>query len=122
MLYIYLSLMTWQMMIQNEDIENDMVTEYPQVCSVVNNIEPSNITNKKRHLIWKRVKNNAQNEAPTFKSAHPNNDEFTGDIPSPINFFKAFITDEMLEIIVEQSNLYAVQKDSSKPLGLKKPS
>ena len=27
----------------------------------------------------------------------------------------------MLEIIVEQSNLYAVQKDPSKPLGLTKP-
>ena len=27
----------------------------------------------------------------------------------------------MLEIIVEQSNLYVVQKDPSKPLGLTKP-
>ena len=51
-----------------------MTTEYPQVNDLANNIEPLNITNKKRHLIWKRVENNAQNEAPTFKGAHPNND------------------------------------------------
>ena len=38
-----------------------------------------------------------------------------------MNFFKAFITDEMLEIIVEQSNLYVVKNDPSKPLGLTKP-
>ena len=51
-----------------------MITEYPQVIDPASNLEPLNITNKKKHLIWKRVENNAPNEAPTFTGAHPNND------------------------------------------------
>ena len=65
-----------------------MITEYPQVIDPASNLEPLNITNKKRHLVWKRVENNAPNEEPIFKAAHPSNDEFTGNIPSPINLLQ----------------------------------
>lgn len=32
------------------------------------------------------------------------------EIPSPYYYFKKFITDEMLELCVEQTNIYSVEK------------
>lgn len=37
---------------------------------------------------------------------------------SPLKYFSEFFDDDILETIVEQSNLYALQKDINKPLSL----
>jgi len=37
---------------------------------------------------------------------------------TPIEYFRDFFDDYLLDYIVEQSNLYAIQKDPTKPLNL----
>ncbi|KAJ8367176.1 hypothetical protein AAFF_G00324550 [Aldrovandia affinis] len=37
---------------------------------------------------------------------------------SPLQYFKQFFSEDILEVIVEQSNLYAIQCDANKPLNL----
>ncbi|KAJ8386987.1 hypothetical protein AAFF_G00161640 [Aldrovandia affinis] len=40
------------------------------------------------------------------------------DVKSPLQYFKEFFSEDILEVIVQQSNLYAMQCDTNKPLNL----
>ena len=39
---------------------------------------------------------------------------------SPMDYFKSFMSDALLDKICEQSNMYSIQKDINKPLGLQR--
>ena len=42
--------------------------------------------------------------------------ELDETVKQPIEYFKSFVTEEILQLLVDQSNLYATQKTVNKPL------
>ena len=68
-----------------------------------------------RMIIWKSIAANANAILPpSWKSSLPE----SADIRNPFHYFQQFFFKELLDHIVEQSNLYAVQADPSKQLFL----
>ncbi|CAM4569051.1 unnamed protein product [Leuciscus chuanchicus] len=63
---------------------------------------------------WKTSHGSSFPSYPEWQGSLPNAD----DILSPYQYFKTFYTDDILCVIVEQSNLYAVQVNPNKPLNL----
>ena len=79
-------------------------------------LRPSNQTASRR-IIWKSIAANAKAILlSSWKSFLPK----FADIRNPFQYFQQFFDKELLDHIVEQSNLYAVQADSSKPLLLRR--
>ena len=83
-------------------------------------INAASKSKKNRRLIWKRLETETEMETPMFLNAPVDEEVLFSDITNPMTYFRKFITDEILESIVSQSNLYAIQKDPNKPLGLTK--
>ena len=66
---------------------------------------------------WHAVRSNClARDCPSWLSQLPP----VESVKRPIEYFREFLSDDILESIVMQSNLYAVQVDPSKPLGLTK--
>ncbi|XP_048048348.1 piggyBac transposable element-derived protein 3-like [Megalobrama amblycephala] len=63
---------------------------------------------------WRTPHNAHFNACPEWQDLLPKSD----DIMSPLQYFKQFFSEDILEVIVEQSNLYAIQCDANKPLNL----
>ena len=79
-------------------------------------LRPSNQTASRR-IIWKSIAANAKAILlSSWKSFLPK----FADIRNRFQYFQQFFDKELLDHIVEQSNLYAVQADSSKPLLLRR--
>ena len=75
-------------------------------------LRPSNQT-ASRGIIWKSIAANANAIlSPSWKSFLPE----STDIRNLFQYFHQFFSKELLNHIVEQSNMYAVQENSSKPL------
>ncbi|XP_023195555.1 piggyBac transposable element-derived protein 3-like [Xiphophorus maculatus] len=53
---------------------------------------------------------------PEWQASLPKSDH----INSPYKYFKMFFSEDILEVVLEQSNLYAIQCDTNKPLNLTK--
>lgn len=70
---------------------------------------------KKRKLEWTQNKTKIAYPIPVWKGALP---MFT-QVLTPLQYFKKMFDDELLKILVEQSNLYSVQSNPNKPLGVK---
>ena len=90
------------------------VTVYTQAATASSS---SSSSKKARKIIWKHV---LDNEDISFSST-----TFTGPLlPEhdsarlPIEYFNDFVSDELKNLIVEQSNLYSSQNDILKPLNL----
>ena len=70
-----------------------------------------------RRIIWKSIAANANAILPpSWKCSLPE----SADIRNPFQYFQQFFDKELLDHIVEQSNLYALQADPSKPLLLRR--
>ena len=68
------------------------------------------------HVHWKKVnKRNTASDVPYF-NYYSGSDNISA--VTPMEYFKGFISDEVLAKICEQSNLYAIQNNTSKPLNL----
>lgn len=65
-------------------------------------------------LYWEHVHN--RHEAPTIPIYDVTNYDEEEGISLPIDIFRRFFTDNVLDMIVEQSNFYAVQQNPNKPL------
>ena len=68
-------------------------------------------------MLWKHIKTEDDNVSipPPFIEA---NDEEDSRILLPVEYFRTFLTADMFDSIVYQSNLYSVQKDPQRPLQL----
>ncbi|KAE8280141.1 hypothetical protein D5F01_LYC22281 [Larimichthys crocea] len=63
---------------------------------------------------WRKPHNTNTDHYPQWKGQLPTAD----DIMSPLQYFREFFSKEILEVIVQESNLYAIQCDPNKPLCL----
>uniref|UniRef100_H2L551 PiggyBac transposable element-derived protein domain-containing protein n=1 Tax=Oryzias latipes TaxID=8090 RepID=H2L551_ORYLA len=63
---------------------------------------------------WRTPHNANINNYPEWQAGLPKSD----DIKSPYEYFKMFFSEGILEVVVEQSNLYAIQCNTNKPLNL----
>ncbi|KAI2645256.1 PiggyBac transposable element-derived protein 2 [Labeo rohita] len=63
---------------------------------------------------WKTSHDSSFPAYPDWQDSLPNAD----DILSPYQYFKTFFSDDILDFVVEQSNLYAAQVNLNKPLKL----
>lgn len=76
-----------------------------------------NKNNKKRdYYNWTKVSAN-EGPMPTPQFTAPLRED-EPEIGRPIHYFQLFFTNELLNYITEQSNLYAIQTDPNKPLQL----
>lgn len=74
--------------------------------------EPS--ASRKRAVRWKKTGCQEQREVPPWESALPEADT----VRAPIEYFKDFFDDNFMDHIVEQSNVFATQKNPNKGLAL----
>ena len=75
------------------------------------------LTNSAKTCSWHAVRSNClARDCPSWLVQRPP----VESVKRPIEYFREFLSDAILENIVMQSNLYAVQKDPSKPLELTK--
>ena len=80
-------------------------------------MHPARKKQKRNHTPWRVVdKDYSQRDTPQWKSKLPHSD----NIRSPISYFRDFFDSEILEHIVEQSNLYAIQRNPNRPLNIDK--
>ncbi|XP_023804735.1 piggyBac transposable element-derived protein 2-like [Oryzias latipes] len=63
---------------------------------------------------WRTPHNANITNYPEWQAGLPKSD----DIKSPYEYFKMFFSEDILEVVVEQSNLYAIQCNTNKPLNL----
>lgn len=76
---------------------------------------PSTSQGKVRRPVWRRQETrNSVTEEPAFTGSLPP----TGDVREPIDYFRDIVDAAMLILLVQQSNLFAVQTDPGRPLSL----
>ncbi|XP_024153448.1 piggyBac transposable element-derived protein 2 isoform X2 [Oryzias melastigma] len=63
---------------------------------------------------WRTPRNANITNYPEWQASLPKSD----DIKSPYEYFKMIFSEDILEVVVEQSNLYAIQCNINKPLNL----
>ncbi|XP_063878299.1 piggyBac transposable element-derived protein 2-like isoform X1 [Scylla paramamosain] len=72
--------------------------------------QPSKRGRKERHIIWKSVEvGQKSTEVPEWKGKLPD----ATTIKTPLEYFKHFFDDDLLQMIVDESNLYATQERGS---------
>lgn len=102
--------------VQNEDIVvTGDSTRWHQNATFYKDITIDKDSSEFKKCIWK--KNHMQNHASWVQFG--SDSELTTEImalDTPFKFFSYFVNDDIISNIVDQSNLYAIQKDSSKPL------
>lgn len=112
--------------IRHVTADEDIISETDEESDVDDNIPLI-------HLIQKNKKQKVTPNTPFWElknlSVSENDTKFVGDdnlppeireLETPYNFFKFFFTNEILDEIVVQSNLYSVQTNLTKPLSLSK--
>ncbi|KAK3889423.1 hypothetical protein Pcinc_006587 [Petrolisthes cinctipes] len=81
--------------------------------------QPEYHRKKKRCLYWNHIQNrNSPGTTPNFENKEEEEEEL--HLLNPIDYFRKFISSDILDLLVEQSNLYAVQCDPGKPLKVTK--
>ncbi|KAG5888978.1 hypothetical protein JTB14_026049 [Gonioctena quinquepunctata] len=76
----------------------------------------SNISARgKQKYTWTKVRGDQDNHNPQFTSQDI---EEGPEMGRPIHYFEMFFSNQLLDLIVEQSNSYACQVDPNKPLNL----
>lgn len=65
--------------------------------------------------LWVEVSDiNSAKQIPVWLDLLPG----TNEVDTPVDYFRKFFDDNIVKIIVEQSNLYAIQKNPNRPLNL----
>ncbi|XP_050688459.1 piggyBac transposable element-derived protein 3-like isoform X2 [Eriocheir sinensis] len=118
---------------KSEEVESSDENETPE-DTVVLHIDSSTVasplnsqtrpkTGQKRisRLYWEHIHYD-RNEAPTIPIFDARNYSGNGEggISLPIDLFRRFFTDNLIDMIVDQSNLYSVQENPNRPLNLDK--
>lgn len=100
---------------QNDHSEWDTEDELPlaDISNQRNMKKPK--TKEKRTVTWKSGKARQIRPILPWKGQLPSGPEVIG---TPLSYFRKFIDKDILEHIVEQSNLYALQSDLARPLAL----
>jgi hypothetical protein len=75
----------------------------------------STIGSKKKDIVWKKKHMKLNEEQLRFRGSTDIHGELL-DLETPYQFFKYFFSEELINIIVYQSNLYCVQTQPDKPL------
>lgn len=83
-----------------------------------NNNTQQKPTRKRRRILYEWIRVVSNEDPHIVPHFHENLTEHESSIKLPIEYFKQFLTDEILDIIVTQSNLYASQKNPDKQLRL----
>lgn len=78
--------------------------------------EEENYTNLKNKMAWKTCDPNVNNERsiPEWSGFIP----LRGNVLEPVEYFRQFFDEELLTLICNESNLYALQCDPNKPLSV----
>ncbi|KAK3875337.1 hypothetical protein Pcinc_019783 [Petrolisthes cinctipes] len=95
------------------EVDSSTLASPPQLQST-----SKSVRKRKSRQFWTHIRE--RDEAPTipiYDILNYNDDDEEG-ISRPIDLFRQFLTDDILNIIVEQSNLYAIQENANKPLDL----
>lgn len=66
---------------------------------------------KKNKIIHKWTKVDENDDPPELPPFINSGDEMGPEIGRPIHYFQLFFSNELLDLIVEQSNLFAIQND-----------
>ncbi|EEC01677.1 conserved hypothetical protein, partial [Ixodes scapularis] len=72
------------------------------------------IRTNKQSVKWTKTNCQEEHQIPSWNGSLPQSES----VRTPIEYFKEFFDDALFEYIVEQSNLFAIQKNPNKPLGL----
>ncbi|XP_018019163.1 uncharacterized protein LOC108675646 [Hyalella azteca] len=113
--------------IEDEDHDDEPSDVFPNDETVVLELQAdestasSRATRTKRHILapqWYN-KDGGCTQEPEYQLS-TGTKPCCHEVQHPYEYFKSFITDSFLELVVEQSNLYSVQKNVNKPLGLTK--
>ncbi|KAK3880920.1 hypothetical protein Pcinc_014570 [Petrolisthes cinctipes] len=95
------------------EVDSSTLASPPQLQST-----SKSVRKRKSLQFWTHIRE--RDEAPTIPiyDILNYNDDDEERISRPIDLFRQFHTDDILNIIVEQSNLYAIQENADKPLDL----
>ncbi|XP_040072936.1 piggyBac transposable element-derived protein 2-like [Ixodes scapularis] len=75
---------------------------------------PASSKGVNRPVHWSKTSSSLSNDVPQWKGAAHESEA----VRSPIEYFQGFFDDNVFNLIVQQSNLYAVQQNPNKPLAL----
>uniref|UniRef100_A0A667X1E5 PiggyBac transposable element-derived protein domain-containing protein n=1 Tax=Myripristis murdjan TaxID=586833 RepID=A0A667X1E5_9TELE len=99
------------------DEDSDSNNDAPASTSATGAKRPSAVTARRRQqkVVWDTVpQQNSAKDIPVWQGALPNAD----DTREPIQYFRDFFDAELLDTIVQQSNLYCTQKNPNSALRL----
>ncbi|KAF2345140.1 PiggyBac transposable element-derived protein, partial [Trinorchestia longiramus] len=74
---------------------------------------------KNRTVAHRWCKKDGSTEVPVFQFL-ADMESCCFELQSPYSYFKSFITEDFLDLLVEQSNLYSVQNNVNKPFNVTK--
>ena len=90
-------------------LEIDPIDEEPESTSTARR---GRATVRSSQPQWVKGSASDHTKIPDFEP----NYELDETVKQPIEYFKSFVTEEILQLLVDQSNLYATQKTVNKPL------
>lgn len=108
-----------------DDSQDEEITEVAAIVSQLNEISKNHLQSNKsrgstaatRRSQW--LPSETEDASFTLNYMEPETvDEF--GLQDPVDYVKRFLSDDFLELFVDQCNLYAVQKNPNKPLGVNK--
>ena len=105
----------------NCDLDNTLVLEIDGPSKVVLPSFPKpSVRRKLDRLSWEKVEADQVNydDSFGFDASTSEEDMMDIDLQLPIDYFRRFFEDNLLKHIVDQSNLYSIQKNPNKPLAL----
>lgn len=87
-----------------------LFTENDETSASIDDPPPSKRSRKERHIIWKSVEvGQKSTKVPEWKGKLPD----ATTIKTALEYFKHFFDDDLLQMIVDESNLYATQERGS---------
>ena len=99
---------------EDESLVLEIETNPRQNCS--KSTKPRKTTNNR--LKWDKIDSREGSSSTASVFPHKNSEDIAE--MSPMDYFKSFMSDALLDKICEQSNMYSIQKDINKPLGLQR--
>lgn len=117
---------------EGEEIEPQTSEEFLEPPEIANNIQEGEDSEdqtlvekakkmkqkkKSSNIIWKKKNLVIDDSARSFGGNAQLPPEMM-NLSTPYTFFKYFFTDELMKNIVEQSNLFSIEKDPSKPANI----
>ncbi|KAK8376085.1 hypothetical protein O3P69_008660 [Scylla paramamosain] len=95
---------------EESDTSDDSESENDATSANRDDPQPSKRGRKERHIIWKSVEvGQKSTEVPEWKGKLPD----ATTIKTPLEYFKHFFDDDLLQMIIDESNLYATQERGS---------